>query len=227
MSQTFFQCYCSVCKSYFDHPREKGKNNHTRNYSNFLNCCGAPICDDCNQKWFRVRCYFCKEITRIHEIKHTCIHLDNFRKNHYLTWDNCVTHCISFTRLMQLPLYNQFLKWRDEYVPFLILNWQNINVSFLQIKYVLSRIHVILLQFQQSQPRLNAGIVEGLVVLKTLSTVPRPKIKTGLTACNSMIRLITLRLTTNGQKNFFFVRIILRRIISRIGSRVFTTKSSV
>lgn len=124
MSQTFFQYYCSVCKSHFNHPREKEKNNHTRNYSNFLNCCGIPVCDNCNQKWFRVRCNFCKEITMIHEIKHTCIHHYNFRKNHYLSWDNCVTHCISFTRLMQLPLYNQFLKLRDEYVLLLKTQFQ-------------------------------------------------------------------------------------------------------
>jgi len=119
---------CTSCATRFVMTEEILKNNGQRLYQGVLECCGAPVCDDCLNEKDDDDCPFCKKRSEIVKVKHTCFHHYTFENGIQSFWTEYYYYCVgleSFQPSFHHMLYRPVMEWTNDYS--IKLNWRNIH----------------------------------------------------------------------------------------------------
>lgn len=145
---------CALCPKQTHVPLNVQKNNHEQKFQPLLECCKAPICEECFGKTKSTAfCPFCGEEARKIEIRHSCFHQTVF----YgcisgIPWDTYVFMCKNYAGAMfsegcdRFPLIRRFMLWtvENQVVSEKKICWWNMPEYIAQMTNMMKRMFKIL-----------------------------------------------------------------------------------
>ena len=153
-NRTYVCVPCALCPKETPVPLNVQKNNHGRKFQSLMECCKAPICDDCfGQMKSTAFCPFCRKEARKIEIRQSCFHQTVF----YgclggIQWETYVFFCKNYAGAMfsggwdRNPLIRRFMLWtiENQVVSDKIIYWWNMPEYIAHMTMMMKKMFKIL-----------------------------------------------------------------------------------